>query len=52
MFLMDGLRKEITPLLSKIMSNIYVKNTIEENWCSQNIYFLSLENFLLGIIEV
>ena len=30
-------------LLSKRMSNIYLKVTIEENWRSQNFDFLSLK---------
>ena len=40
-----GLRKEINRLLSKEMSNIFSKVTIEEkNWRSQNINFLGLKN--------
>ena len=35
--------KEINRLISKGMSNIYLKVTIEKNWCSQNFVFLSLK---------
>ena len=35
--------KEINMLISKRMSNIYLKVTIEENWLSQNFDFLSLK---------
>ena len=39
------LREEINRALSKGMSNIYLKVTIEEkNWHSQNFNFLSLKN--------
>ena len=38
------LRKEIKRLLSKGMSNIYLKVAIEKNWCSQNFDFPSLKN--------
>ena len=31
-------------LLSKGMSNIYLKSTIDKNWRSQNFGFLSLKN--------
>ena len=40
------LRKEM--LLSKRMSNIYVKVTIEKNWRSQNFNFLSLKYLSSG----
>ena len=37
--------KEIDRSLSIGMSNIYLKNTIEEkNWCPQNVDFLRLKN--------
>ena len=36
--------KEINGLLSKRMSDIYLKATIEKNWRSQNFDFLSLKN--------
>ena len=36
--------KEINMLISKGMSNIYLKVTIEKNWCSQNFDFLSLKS--------
>ena len=43
------LRKEINRLLSKGMSNIYLKVTFEEkNWRSQNFDFLSLKNLSPG----
>ena len=35
---------EINKLISKGMSNIYWKVTIEKNWRSQNFDFLSLKN--------
>ena len=35
----NRLRKEIYRLLSKGMSNIYLKVTIEKNWHSQNAIF-------------
>ena len=42
---MDRLKKEINRLLSKGMSNVYSKVTIEEkNWLSQNFIFLGLKN--------
>ena len=40
--------KEINGLLSKGMSDIYLKATIEKNWCSQNFDFLSLKNLSPG----
>ena len=40
--------KEINGLLSKRMSDIYLKATIEKNWRSQNFDFLSLKNMPLG----
>ena len=44
----NRLRKEINRLLSKGMLNIYLKITIEKNWCSQNFDFLSLKNLSPG----
>ena len=44
---MNRLRKEINRLLSKGMSNIYLKITIEKNWRFQNFHFLSLKNLSL-----
>ena len=41
-------RKEINRLLSKGMSNIYLKATVEKIWASQDFDFLSLKNLLLG----
>ena len=35
--------KEISRLISKEMSNIYLKVTIEKNWHPQNFDFLSLK---------
>ena len=43
---MNRLRKDINKLLSKGMSNIYLKVTIEKNWRSQNFGFLSLKKLL------
>ena len=40
--------KGINRLLSKWMTNIYLKVTIEKNWLSQNFDFLSLKNLSLG----
>ena len=37
--------KKINNLISKGISNIYIKVTIEKNWRSQNFNFLSLTNF-------
>ena len=42
----NRLRKEINRLLSKGMSNIYLKVTIEKNRRSQNFDFLGLKNLL------
>ena len=36
--------KEINRLISKRMSNIYLKVAIEKNWHSENFDFLSLKN--------
>ena len=44
----NRLRKEINRLLSKGMSNIYLKATIEKIWASQDFDFLSLKNLLPG----
>ena len=40
--------KEINWLISKGMSNIYLKVTIEKKRCSQNFDFLSLKNVSPG----
>ena len=40
--------KEMNMLISKGMSNIYLKVTIEKNWHSHNFDFLSLKNLPLG----
>ena len=42
------IRKEINRLLSKRMSAIYIKVTIEKNWRSQNFDFLSSKNLSPG----
>ena len=42
------LRKETNRLLSKGMSNIYLKVTIEKYWLSQNFDFLNLKNLVPG----
>ena len=44
----NRLRKEINRLLSKGMSDIYLKVTIEKNSLSQNFDFLGLKNLLPG----
>ena len=44
----DRLRKETNRLLSKGMSDIYLKITIKKNWLSQNFDFLSLKNLSSG----
>ena len=44
----NRLRKEINSLLSKGMSILYLKVTIEKNWRSQNFDFLSLKNLSPG----
>ena len=44
----NRLRKEINRLLSKGMSNIYWKVTIESKWGSLNSNFLSLKNLSPG----
>ena len=42
---MNRLRKKINRLLSKGISSIYLKVTIEEkNWRSENLDFLDLKN--------
>ena len=46
--LINSLRKEINRLLSKGMSNIYLKVTIEKNCRSQDFDFLSLKNLPPG----
>ena len=40
--------KERSRLISKEMSNIYFKVTIEKNWGSQNFDFLILKNSFTG----
>ena len=44
----NRLRKGINRLLSKSLSNIFLKVTIEKNWRSQNFDFLSLRNLSPG----
>ena len=45
----NRLRKERNRLLSKVMSNIYLKVTIaEKNWHSENFEFLGLKNLSPG----
>ena len=44
----NRLRKEINRLLSKRMSNIYLKVTTEKNRRFQNLDFLSLKNLSPG----
>ena len=44
----NRLIKEINRLLSKGMSNICLKFTIEKNWRSQGFDFLSLKNLSPG----
>ena len=41
----NTLRKKISRLLIKGMSNIYLKITIEKNWRFQNFNFVSLKNW-------
>ena len=38
------MRKEINKLLSKGLSNAYLKVTTKKNWHSQNFDFVSLKN--------
>ena len=40
--------KKINRLISKGMSNIYLKVTFEKNWRTQNFNFVSLKNLSLG----
>ena len=44
----NRLRKEARRLLSKGMSNVYLKVTIEKNCYSQNFDFLNLKNLSPG----
>ena len=44
----NRLRKEISRLLRKGMSNIYLKVTIEKKWHTQNFDFKSLESLSPG----
>ena len=44
----NRLRKERNKLLSKGMSNIYLKFTMEKKWYTQDFDFLSLESSSLG----
>ena len=46
----NRLRKEVDRLLSKGMSNIYLKVSIEKNWRSQTFDFLSLKHLSPGQI--
>ena len=45
---MNRLRREINRLLSKGISNIYLKVAIEKNWRSQSFDFLNSKNFSPG----
>ena len=46
----NRLREDINTLLSKGISNVFLKVIIEEkNWLSQNFDFLGLKNFLSQI---
>ena len=45
---LNRLRKEISSLLSKEMSNVYLKVTTGKNWRSQNFDFLSSKNLSTG----
>ena len=45
---MNRLWKEVNRLLSKGMSNVYLKVTTEKNWRSQNFDFLNLGNLSPG----
>ena len=40
--------KGINRLISKVISNIYLKVTVEKNWCSQNFDLVSFKNLSLG----
>ena len=40
--------KELNSLISKGMSNTYLKNTIEKKWYTHNFDFLSLKSSSLG----
>ena len=44
----NRLREETNSLLSKGMSNIYLKVTIQKKWHSQNLDFLNLKNLSWG----
>ena len=44
----NRLRKEINQLLSKRMTNVYLKFIIEKDLRPQNFYFLSLKNLSPG----
>ena len=44
----NKLRKQINKLLSKEMSNIYLKISIEKSWHSQLFDLLSLKNLTPG----
>ena len=46
----NRLWKEINSLLSKGMSNIYLKITIDKKWHTQNFDFLSLKSSSLGSV--
>ena len=40
--------KQINQLISKGMSNIYLRVTNEKKWCTQKFYFLSSKSSSLG----
>ena len=40
--------KGVNRLISKWMSNIYLKVTVQKKWCSQNCDLLSLKNLSPG----
>ena len=40
----NKLRKEINRLLSKGISNIYLRFTIEKKWCTHSVNFKSLKS--------
>ena len=48
----NRLRKEISRLLSKGISNIYLKVTIEKKWPTQNFYFKSFLKKFVSLSSV
>ena len=48
----NRLRKETSRLLSKGMSNIYLRVTIEEKWGTQNFGFKSLKGSSPGQLQL